>query len=159
MDCAAINAEVQANTKKIAALGSEEGSKVAQNVAAGVIGIVIWPVWFGMDFQNAAGKEVVALQSRQQYLATLAEQRCGAVPPLPIQSIPQASPPGTTDAGAVPQSTPGQAPVSPPVQAPAPAAPAATSASAEKMAHCIDSTGAHVLVAGDTCPAPWKPAQ
>jgi len=48
MDCAAISAEVQANNKKIAELGSEEGGKVAQNIAAGVIGIVIWPVWFGM---------------------------------------------------------------------------------------------------------------
>jgi hypothetical protein len=32
-----------------------------------------------MDFQGAAGKEVDALNSRQQYLSTLAEQRnCGA---------------------------------------------------------------------------------
>lgn len=80
MDCAAINAEAQANTKRIQELASEEGGKVAQNVAAGVIGLFIWPVWFAMDFQGAAAKEVAALQSRQQYLGTLAEQRCGAAP-------------------------------------------------------------------------------
>jgi len=41
---------------------------------------------FAMDFQGTAGKEVAALQSRQQYLATLAEQkRCGAS----MASIPQ----------------------------------------------------------------------
>jgi len=91
MDCAAINAEVQANNKKISELGSEEGKKVAQNVIVGAAGILIPVLWFGMDFQNAAGKEVSALQSRQQYLATLAEQRCGAAPPVAIQSIQMAA--------------------------------------------------------------------
>jgi hypothetical protein len=88
LDCAAINAEVQANNKKVIELGGEEGAKVAQNVAAGVAGLFIWPLWFAMDFQGAAPKEIAALQARQQYLATLAEQRCGAVPPLPIQTVP-----------------------------------------------------------------------
>ncbi|HEX9329390.1 MAG TPA: hypothetical protein VF915_22880 [Reyranella sp.] len=87
MDCAAINAEVQANNKKISELGTEEGNKVAQNVIVGAAGILIPVLWFGMDFQNAAGKEVSALQSRQQYLATLAEQRCGSSPPVPVQTV------------------------------------------------------------------------
>ena len=62
MDCAAISAEVQANNKKISELGGEEGSKVAQNVIVGAAGLIIPILWFGMDFQNAAGKEVAALQ-------------------------------------------------------------------------------------------------
>ena len=79
MDCAAIFAESQSNASKIRELGSEEGSKVAQK---GVAGLLIWPLWFAMDFQNAAGKEGAALQSRQQYLATLADQRqCAALQP------------------------------------------------------------------------------
>ena len=69
LDCKAILAEVESNA-------SEEGLKVAQNVAAGVVGIVIPVLWFGMDWQGAASKEVTALQSRQQYLATMAEERC-----------------------------------------------------------------------------------
>src|SRR5215211_5043821 len=91
MDCAAINAEVQANNKKISELGSEEGKKVAQNVIVGAAGLLIPVLWFGMDFQNAAGKEVTALQSRQQYLATLAEQRCGAAPPVAVQTVQMAA--------------------------------------------------------------------
>jgi hypothetical protein len=90
VDCAAIFAEVQANNAKISDLSSEQGGKVAQNVAAGVVGLFIWPVWFGMDFQGAAGKEVDALNSRQQYLATLAEQRnCGApaAPPVAVTQL------------------------------------------------------------------------
>ena len=56
---------------------------VAQNVAAGVVGLLIWPVWFGMDFQGAAGEEIDALNSRQQYLATLAEHRNFGAPAAP----------------------------------------------------------------------------
>ena len=78
LDCPAIAAEVTANDAKIRELGKEEGAKVAQNVAAGVAGLFIWPIWFAMDFQGAASKEVAALQQRQSYLATLAaERRCG----------------------------------------------------------------------------------
>ena len=159
MDCAAINAEVQANTKRIAELGSEEGSKVAQNVAAGVVGIIIWPVWFGMDFQNAAGKEVAALQSRQQYLATLAEQRCGAVPPVPIQTIPQPAAvanPSTSDTA--PQSVPAQSPTN---ATPVPVAPVAAAASTNttQLIDCIDAAGSRIRVVGTSCPATWKPAQ
>lgn len=81
MDCLGIAAEVQANNQKVQELASDEGSKVGQNVAAGVAGLFIWPLWFAMDFQGTAGKEVTALQTRQQYLGTMAEQkRCGEAP-------------------------------------------------------------------------------
>ncbi len=79
MDCAGILAEVEANNEKVRQLASDQGLKTTQNVAAGVAGIFIPVLWFGMDFQGTADKETAALQSRQQYLATLAEQRrCGA---------------------------------------------------------------------------------
>jgi hypothetical protein len=79
MDCPAIFAEVQSNNQRVQELAEEQGFKVAQNVVTGVAGFIIPVLWFGMDWQGAAGKEVTALQSRQQYLATLAEQRnCGA---------------------------------------------------------------------------------
>ena len=75
-DCTAIMAEVQANNAKVQELASEEGWKTTQNVAAGVAGVFIPVLWFGMDFQGAASKEAAALQARQQYLAALAGQRC-----------------------------------------------------------------------------------
>jgi hypothetical protein len=78
MDCAAILAEVNANNAKVQQLASDQGLKTTQNVVAGVAGFVIPVLWFGMDFQGTADKETQALQARQQYLATLAEQRrCG----------------------------------------------------------------------------------
>ncbi len=90
-DCAAIIAEAQADNAKIRDLPAMRVRKVAQNVAAGLVGLVIWPVWFGMDFQGAAGKEIAALQSREQYLAVLAEQRnCGV--PMAANSISTAIP-------------------------------------------------------------------
>jgi hypothetical protein len=74
--CAMISAEIQANNIKVQELAGEEGAKVAQNVAAGVAGVVIPVLWFGMDFKGAASKEVTALQARQQYLTVLATERC-----------------------------------------------------------------------------------
>jgi hypothetical protein len=82
MDCAAIIAEVQANNTKVQDLASEKGLKVGQNVVTGVAGFLIPVLWFGMDWQGTQDKEITALQTRQQYLATLAEQRqCGATQP------------------------------------------------------------------------------
>lgn len=78
LTCDQIAAEVKFNNERITQLAEEEGWKVAQNVAAGVVGLVIWPVWFGMDFQDAAGKEGMALSQRNQYLASIAADRCGA---------------------------------------------------------------------------------
>ena len=80
MSCEAIQSESSANTQRIAELGSEQGAKVAQNVAAGVAGAFFILPLFLMDFQNAAGKEEAALKSRNDYLATLARQRCAPQP-------------------------------------------------------------------------------
>ncbi len=77
LTCDQIIAEAKINNDRITELAREEGWKVTQNVAAGVVGLVIWPVWFGMDFQDAAGKEGRALSQRNEYLGTLANQRCG----------------------------------------------------------------------------------
>ncbi len=81
MSCTQIYAEVQANNAEIQRLAKEKGWKVAQNVAAGVAGFVVPVLWFGMDWQGSAGKEAVALQSRQQCLGQLAlEKRCRGMP-------------------------------------------------------------------------------
>jgi hypothetical protein len=76
LTCEQIIAETKINNEKISKLATEQGWKVTQNVAAGVVGLVIWPVWFGMDWQNAAGKEGEALSQRNEYLGTLAKDRC-----------------------------------------------------------------------------------
>lgn len=74
--CTMIRAEIEANNVRAAQLANEQGLKIAQNVAAGVVGLVLWPVWFGMDFKGAAGQDIAALQARQQYLTALATERC-----------------------------------------------------------------------------------
>jgi hypothetical protein len=77
-DCSMINAEIQANNTRVEALASEQNAKVVQNVAAGVVGLVVWPVLFAMDAKGAAGTDAAALQARQEYLVNLAGQRCAA---------------------------------------------------------------------------------
>src|SRR5258708_26682949 len=91
MDCAAIVIEVQTNNAKVQQLASDKGLKVAQNVAAGVAGLVVPVLWFGMDFQGTADAEIQALQARQQYLSALAEQRhCGEDTGEPQKGITEA---------------------------------------------------------------------
>ena len=74
--CIQLTAEIQANNIRVTELADEQGMKVAQNVAAGVAGLVVWPLFFAMDFKGSASKEVAALQARQQYLTTLATEKC-----------------------------------------------------------------------------------
>jgi len=94
MDCAAIVAEVDSNNKRVQELASEEGVKVAQNVVAGAAGLFVPILWFGMDWQGAASKEAAALQSRQQYLAVLADNRhCGSPEPEKRAVKPKATSP------------------------------------------------------------------
>jgi len=87
-----IQAEIQANNVQAEKLADENHAKIAQNVAAGVVGVVVWPVWFAMDAKGAAGTEADALKARQQYLAALAAQRC-AQPAPPRYPPPPYSPP------------------------------------------------------------------
>jgi hypothetical protein len=77
--CTAIQAELAANTTKISELGKDQGKKVAQNVAAGVAGLFIPVLWFAMDFQGTAGKEITALEQRNAYLAQTALERCDQI--------------------------------------------------------------------------------
>jgi hypothetical protein len=79
MDCTAIAAEVQANKLRVAELASEKKPNLAEYLII-------------MDSQAAASQEVAALQSRQQKLATLAEQRCkpaGPPPAIPRPAAPR----------------------------------------------------------------------
>ena len=95
MGCTAIMAEVENNNAKVQQLASDQGLKTTQNVAAGVAGIFIPVLWFGMDFQGTADKETQALQARQHYLASLAGQRrCGERqdPPPQVRARPVAKP-------------------------------------------------------------------
>ena len=82
LSCDQIIAEVRTNNERISQLAEEEGWKVAQNVAAGVAGLVVPVLWFGLDFQDAAGKEAKALSQRNGYLAEIAGKRgCAGIGP------------------------------------------------------------------------------
>jgi hypothetical protein len=80
LGCSAIQAESSANAATISELDSEQGGKIAQNVVAGVAGLFIWPLWFALDLQGAATKEIAALEQRNEYLTQLAGERCAVEP-------------------------------------------------------------------------------
>ena len=74
LDCPAIFAEIKGNDQAISDLIREQGIKVMRR-----------PAWYGKDWAGGVeGKEIQNLQSRQQYLVTLAEQTaCGEPQPRP----------------------------------------------------------------------------
>ncbi|WP_072396000.1 hypothetical protein [Hyphomicrobium sp. CS1GBMeth3] len=76
LDCDAIKAETTRNNRKISDLAIEQSWKMGQNAVAGIVGFMVWPAWLGMDLQNAAGKEAHALSQRNEYLLSLASDRC-----------------------------------------------------------------------------------
>ena len=84
-----IRAEIEANNVKVKELADEQGWKTAQNVAAGVGGIVFFPIWFGMDAKGAASKDAAALEARQKYLTELAVQRCSPQAAPAQQALPK----------------------------------------------------------------------
>lgn len=89
MACAQIQAEIAGNNQLISDLGSERGAKVAQNIVAGAAGLLIWPIWFAMDFKGAATTDQEALKQRNIYLASMAtNERCGS----PTTAVAAASP-------------------------------------------------------------------
>ncbi len=63
---------------------------MGQNAVAGVVGFMVWPAWLGLDFQDAAGKEAKALSQRNEYLLTLAKDRCRPATQTAGASIPLA---------------------------------------------------------------------
>lgn len=95
-DCGMIRAEIEANNVKVKELADEQGWKTAQNVAAGVGGLVFFPIWFGMDAKGAASKDAAALEARQKYLTELAVERCKpqAAPAQPARRAPGKRTPG-----------------------------------------------------------------
>jgi len=76
LSCSSVRAEIDANNARMQSLAAEKGVKLTQNVAAGVVGLVFFPAWFLMDFQDAAGTELQSLNARQTYLGELAGQKC-----------------------------------------------------------------------------------
>lgn len=86
LDCAAIEAETKINNQKISDLSIEQSWKMGQNAVAGIVGFMVWPAWLGMDLQNAAGKEAHALSRRNEYLLSLASDRCAPTTTQTVQN-------------------------------------------------------------------------
>jgi hypothetical protein len=101
-------------------------------VVVGAAATMVPLLALGMDFQDAAGKELVALQARQQELASLAEKRCAGNIPIPLQNL-------ATAAGA------------------APVSPATPSAPSMRQLECSDPDGARFRVLGSDCPPRSEP--
>jgi hypothetical protein len=78
LSCSQIAAETKINNERISRLAAEQNWKMGQNAVAGIVGFMVWPAWLALDFQDAAGKEAQSISQRNEYLLTIAKDRCQA---------------------------------------------------------------------------------
>ena len=72
LNCPAIFAEVRANMQAISDLAREQSVRARR------------PTWMGKEWMGPEGRDLKALQTRQEYLVALAEHKnCGAPVPSP----------------------------------------------------------------------------
>ena len=75
--CSVLQSEISFTQSEISRM-MPETSKTGKNVALGVAGLFIWPIWFAMDFSDAERIEVNALRHRYNNLIAIAgEKNCG----------------------------------------------------------------------------------
>tara|TARA_R110002012_G_scaffold28059_1_gene88900 strand:+ start:505 stop:1122 length:618 start_codon:yes stop_codon:yes gene_type:complete len=75
MSCLEIDREIGRNNASMRALAGENHGRTGRNVLAGAVGLVLfWPALFALDLRDGAGKEMVALDSRNDMLEMLARQ-------------------------------------------------------------------------------------
>ena len=74
LNCEQIRTEITANNTQVGNLASAKGWKVAQNVGIGAVGLLFPPLWFGMDFQDTAGRETTSIEQRNSMLGALARK-------------------------------------------------------------------------------------
>lgn len=68
MECEEILAEMSELDRKARRLMGEQSAKTGKNVAWGVAGLFIWPLWLAMDLSDAERQEAVAMQDRYSHL-------------------------------------------------------------------------------------------
>ena len=58
-----ISPEIEANVK-VRELANNRGAKAVQDIAAGAVGLVAWPVFFAMGAKGAADADIAAASGR-----------------------------------------------------------------------------------------------
>lgn len=72
LTCSQIRNEMEANERKASNIAGEKSDALGQNVAAGVVGAVLfWPALFFLDLGEAEKTEMRALKTRNEHLGDL----------------------------------------------------------------------------------------
>ena len=81
MTCQTINNEMSMNSSKIASLSAEQSSTTGSNIAVGIGGLFLWPVWFALDLKGAAATEKASYEQRNNNLMMMmmVNQKCNAM--------------------------------------------------------------------------------
>ena len=76
MSCLELDREVGRNNASMRVLVGEDNDRTGRNIMVGAVGLLLfWPALAALDFKDAAGKEMAALDSRNDMLGELARQK------------------------------------------------------------------------------------
>ena len=75
LDCDEIEAEMSDLDAQARRLLGEQDNKTGKNVAIGLAGLIIWPIWFFADLSTAERQEAQAMQDRARHLQRLARKK------------------------------------------------------------------------------------
>jgi len=68
MECEVIEAEMSDLDRRARRLMGEQSNKTGKNVAWGLAGLFIWPLWFAMGLSDAERREAQVMQDRYSHL-------------------------------------------------------------------------------------------
>ena len=81
MSCNAISQEIVSNNGKIDATVAELQQTKGENVAVGVVGVILFlPILFALDVSDAEKTEIAALENRNENLARIGHEKECEVP-------------------------------------------------------------------------------
>lgn len=72
--CSALNLEISMIENNVQQL-IPQTDKTGRNVAFGVAGLFVWPLWLFMDLSTAEKQELHALRARHDHLINIAQQK------------------------------------------------------------------------------------
>lgn len=76
MSCLELDREVGRNNASMRVLVGEDNDRTGRNIMVGAVGLLLfWPALAALDFKDAPGKEMAALDSRNDMLGELARQK------------------------------------------------------------------------------------
>ena len=76
MGCDSLNMEISSLANQVQLKSGTASNVGTKNLLLGIGGVIVWPLWFGMDLKKADKTELRALVSRHRHLSDIRNANC-----------------------------------------------------------------------------------